>query len=52
MPDEQIAALIMAGGRSERMRAGGCSQHKALRRVLGVPMIYDVLMKASRAYAK
>jgi NDP-mannose synthase len=39
MTDEQIAALIMAGGRSDRMRAGGCSQHKALRRVLGVPLI-------------
>jgi NDP-sugar pyrophosphorylase family protein len=34
-----IAALIMAGGRSERMRAGGTRQHKGLRTVLGVPLI-------------
>ena len=34
-----VAALIMAGGRSERMRAGGSAQHKGLRTVLGVPLI-------------
>src|SRR5437773_4036700 len=34
-----VAALIMAGGRSERMRAGGTRQHKGLRTVLGVPLI-------------
>lgn len=33
------AALIMAGGRSERMRAGGCTLHKALRTVLSAPLI-------------
>ena len=33
------AAIIMAGGRSERMRAGGCAAHKALRTVLDVPLI-------------
>jgi NDP-sugar pyrophosphorylase family protein len=32
-------ALIMAGGRSERMRAGGCAVHKALREVLGKTLI-------------
>jgi NDP-sugar pyrophosphorylase family protein len=32
-------ALIMAGGRSERMRAGGSGLHKGLRTVLGVPLI-------------
>src|SRR5207237_5047165 len=35
----RVAALIMAGGRSERMRAGGTPQHKGLRAVLGVPLI-------------
>jgi len=35
----RVAALIMAGGRSERMRAGGTGQHKGLRTVLGVPLI-------------
>jgi NDP-mannose synthase len=35
----RVAALIMAGGRSERMRAGGTRQHKGLRTVLGVPLI-------------
>lgn len=34
-----IAAMIMAGGRSERMRAGGFAQHKGLRTVVGVPLI-------------
>ena len=34
-----VAALIMAGGRSERMRAGGSGEHKGLRTVLGVPLI-------------
>lgn len=33
------AALIMAGGRSERMRAGGSQQHKGLRTVAGMPLI-------------
>jgi NDP-mannose synthase len=32
-------ALIMAGGRSERMRAGGSGLHKGLRTVQGVPLI-------------
>ena len=32
-------ALIMAGGRSERMRTSGGPLHKALVPVLGVPMI-------------
>lgn len=39
MATSTIAALIMAGGRSERMRAGGTDQHKGLRTVLGVPLI-------------
>lgn len=39
MTTTSCAALIMAGGRSERMRAGGYNQHKALRTVLGVPLI-------------
>jgi NDP-mannose synthase len=34
-----VVALIMAGGRSERMRATGGPRHKALVRVLGVPML-------------
>jgi NDP-sugar pyrophosphorylase family protein len=33
------AALIMAGGRSERMRASGVAQHKGLRTVGGMPLI-------------
>jgi mannose-1-phosphate guanylyltransferase/phosphomannomutase len=33
------AALIMAGGRSERMRAGGCETHKALRTIDGTPLL-------------
>jgi NDP-sugar pyrophosphorylase family protein len=32
-------ALIMAGGKSERMRAGGCVLHKALRAICGAPLI-------------
>src|SRR5205814_4160969 len=39
MASSSVAALIMAGGRSERMRAGGSSRHKGLRTVLGVPLI-------------
>src|SRR5438874_6740191 len=39
MTSSPVAALIMAGGRSERMRAGGTGQHKGLRTVLGVPLI-------------
>jgi NDP-sugar pyrophosphorylase family protein len=35
----KTAALIMAGGRSERMRAEGCGLHKGLRTVRGVPLI-------------
>lgn len=35
----QVAALIMAGGRSERMRASGSAVHKGLRAVCGVPLI-------------
>jgi NDP-sugar pyrophosphorylase family protein len=31
--------LIMAGGRSERMRSGGSGDHKSLRRVSGAPLI-------------
>jgi NDP-sugar pyrophosphorylase family protein len=33
------AALIMAGGRSERMRAGGTAAHKSLRAVQGMPLV-------------
>ncbi|MFL5321532.1 MAG: NDP-sugar synthase [Myxococcaceae bacterium] len=32
-------AMIMAGGRSSRMRAGGCSTHKGLRVVGNAPLI-------------
>jgi NDP-sugar pyrophosphorylase family protein len=39
MANSPVAALIMAGGRSERMRAGGSGQHKGLRAVLGMPLI-------------
>lgn len=39
MADTPTAALIMAGGRSERMRAGGSDQHKGLRTVGGMPLI-------------
>jgi len=39
MGSSPAAALIMAGGRSERMRAGGSRQHKGLRTVLGMPLI-------------
>ena len=35
----QVAALIMAGGRSQRMRAGGSAVHKSLRTVSGMPLI-------------
>src|SRR5947209_18466720 len=31
--------LIMAGGKSTRMRAGGCSTHKALRIVRGLSLL-------------
>jgi NDP-sugar pyrophosphorylase family protein len=31
--------LIMAGGRSARMRNGGCTTHKALRTICGVPLL-------------
>jgi NDP-sugar pyrophosphorylase family protein len=34
-----VIALLMAGGRSERMRAGGDATHKALRRVCGVTLL-------------
>lgn len=34
-----VAAIIMAGGRSERMRAGGSGAHKGLRTVRGAPLI-------------
>lgn len=36
-------ALIMAGGRSERMRAGGCKTHKALRTIGETPLIFHNL---------
>src|SRR3954466_3715413 len=39
MPHAQPAALIMAGGRSERMRASGAPGHKGLRTVSGLPLI-------------
>src|SRR5436190_14833053 len=39
MLQSEPAALIMAGGRSERMRASGAPAHKGLRRVLGLPLI-------------
>jgi NDP-sugar pyrophosphorylase family protein len=39
MTSSPDAALIMAGGRSERMRAGGSGQHKGLRTVFGMPLI-------------
>ncbi len=32
-------ALLMAGGRSERMRAGGCKTHKALRTICGSSLL-------------
>jgi NDP-mannose synthase len=32
-------AMIMAGGRSSRMRAGGVADHKGLIEVLGVPLV-------------
>lgn len=39
MGSSPLAALVMAGGRSERMRAGGSGLHKALRLVRGVPLV-------------
>jgi NDP-mannose synthase len=36
---QECPALMMAGGRSERMRACGSRKHKALRTVLGVVLI-------------
>jgi NDP-sugar pyrophosphorylase family protein len=36
---KQVGAIVMAGGRSERMRAGGSADHKGLRAVRGVPLI-------------
>lgn len=38
-PKSMTAAIIMAGGRSSRMRATGDPLHKALVPVLGVPML-------------
>jgi dTDP-glucose pyrophosphorylase len=44
-------ALIMAGGRSRRMRSSLRSQHKALVRVLGVPLIErNLLMLLQRGF--
>lgn len=37
-------ALLMAGGRSVRMRAGGSPQHKGLRTALGLPLIEHNLL--------
>jgi NDP-sugar pyrophosphorylase family protein len=34
-----VVGLLMAGGRSERMRAGGDTTHKSLRRVRGVTLL-------------
>lgn len=39
MIGEHQAAIIMAGGRSVRMRKSGGTAHKALRQVLGLPLI-------------
>jgi NDP-sugar pyrophosphorylase family protein len=39
MPCSEHAALIMAGGKSERMRASGTPEHKGLRAVAGLPLI-------------
>src|SRR5436190_767918 len=39
MLQSEPAALIMAGGRSERMRASGAPEHKGLRTVLGLPLV-------------
>lgn len=33
------SALVMAGGRSERMRSGGASEHKGLRTIMDSPLI-------------
>lgn len=37
--DIEVGAIVMAGGRSERMRAGGSADHKSLRAVRGAPLI-------------
>ncbi|MGE5049176.1 MAG: sugar phosphate nucleotidyltransferase [Deltaproteobacteria bacterium] len=37
--DIEVGAIVMAGGRSERMRAGGSADHKSLRTVRGAPLI-------------
>jgi NDP-sugar pyrophosphorylase family protein len=37
--DMELAAIIMAGGASERMRAGGSADHKSLRTLRGAPLI-------------
>ena len=41
LPDKSMdcVAIIMAGGKSSRMRAGGCSTHKALRTVNGTTLL-------------
>jgi NDP-sugar pyrophosphorylase family protein len=39
MIQKQLSAMIMAGGRSLRMRSSGCATHKGLRKVLGLPLI-------------
>lgn len=44
MLSSTTAALIMAGGRSQRMRAGGAAQHKGLRTVRGAPLIEHNLL--------
>jgi NDP-sugar pyrophosphorylase family protein len=36
--DTNVGAIVMAGGRSERMRAGGSAEHKGLRTVRGMPL--------------
>jgi NDP-sugar pyrophosphorylase family protein len=36
--DSNVGAIVMAGGRSERMRAGGSAEHKGLRTVRGMPL--------------
>src|SRR3954467_771223 len=44
----ELAAIVMAGGRSERMRAGGSPEHKGLRTVRGAPLIEWNLRALSR----
>jgi NDP-sugar pyrophosphorylase family protein len=39
MVQKRLCAMIMAGGRSQRMRRGGRSCHKGLREILGAPLI-------------